>query len=252
MIRCLVGTSEWGGTRLALSASETHYLLDVLRVEPGQDVRIFDGRGREAAARFTGLCEGVAVLELGGIRQAAVPPTRFLLAPALIREQRMDWLIEKTTELGVFRICPLCAERCVVRLAAEQRPARRERWERIALGAARQCRTPWAPVIDLPRDVAAFLKDRAALGGPVLMATIEGATTPLSAVLPALVASRPPTVTVMIGPEGDFTPAEAGTAREAGVTLVGLGERVLRAETAAVHVASVLQYEWERTSNIEQ
>jgi len=224
-------------------------LRDVLRVDEGSVVVVFDGQGREAAARLV-RGEG-AILELalcGASMRHDRPACQFWLAQALPKGRIMDGLVEKAVELGVNKIIPLISERVVMRPAPEKCVERVARWKRIALSAARQCRTPWIPEISamqsVPEAVAqlsradVFFVGCTAPDSPSLRAAMEHAAS-----------RRPATIGMMIGPEGDWTDDEMERAIRGGAQPVSFGPLILRVETAALFGLSVLNARFRLAGN---
>lgn len=252
--RCFIPPEDWGGSEAVLSADESHYVLDVLRLRGGDALTAFDGRGRLAEAELLagpdtgrrGRREARAAVRLKGVRDLPRPLPRLTLLQAIAKPARMDWLVEKATELGVGTLVPLILERVVGASHGEENDSRDRRWHRIALSAARQCGTPWLPDI---RPVCTLEK---ALSTPhpwdVL---VVGALTPSAVRLhAALEACRGPVAhaALLIGPEGDFTPAEMAVALGHGALPVTFGPLVLRVETAAIFGLSALIHELTRRS----
>ncbi|MEI6083564.1 MAG: RsmE family RNA methyltransferase [Verrucomicrobiota bacterium] len=215
-----------------LSAEETHHATHVLRLKPGDIVNAFDGRGHEAQ------CRVAAAGKLTILQQSTTPvlPCRITLAQA-VPKKNMDLIVEKATELGVATIIPLLSERTIVQL--DENARKLDRWREIALESCKQCGNNWLPVIESPRKVPAFLADTGKFDLK-LIASLQPGSQPLKAILGT---SRPRSVLVMIGPEGDFTPAEISAAKNAGCLPLSLGPLVLRAETAAIYTLSILHNE---------
>jgi 16S rRNA (uracil1498-N3)-methyltransferase len=240
-MRCYAEPAAWTSDVIELGTEEAHYLRDVLRAKPGQVLRIFDGQGREADAEL------VEVLRRGArvrvLQQRYVPPpsTALVLVQALPREQKMDLIVQKATELGAARILPVISERSLVRLSEHDLAAKRERWERIALNAAKQCGSCWIPEIRKPAPLHDRICDMER-PGLFLLASLLPDAEPLREVLHRALATRPPSVAVLIGPEGDFTAGESAAARNAGAVGVRLGPLTLRSETAALFAMSVVRY----------
>lgn len=216
-----------------------HHLLDVLRVADGERVECVDGAGRWYAARVAHRSKRKLQLTIVDQGEDPLPALAIRLAPALIKPDRFDWLVQKATELGVDRISPMMAARSLVRVPPDRAAARLIRWRRIAAEAAQQCGRATVPQIDPP---AAFWE--ALLGPPapslVLIPTLEGNTVPLREALAGRAVLT--SVAVLIGPEGDFTPEEVALAQRHGAVPVSLGRRTLRSETAAIAVLAVLQH----------
>jgi len=249
MPRCFVSPDAWDDRDLRLSPEEEHHLLDVLRAVPGDLVTLMDGQGREAKARLTaaGAGRGASrrvVLEVVEKVRTVQPAVRLTLMQALPKGQRMDWIVEKATELGVSEILPVMTEHVVTRLREEQKKARQERWQRIAQSAAKQCRTHWAPEV---RPVCAFPEALAVCAKADLF--LVGALTPearglRTVLVEAAKKSRPRSLALLIGPEGDLSPAELAEACRAGAAPVSFGPWVLRVDTAALFGLSVLVSEF--------
>ncbi len=218
------------GTTARPDLASLHYLADVLRLEPGSPVEVFDGAGSAWDAVFTG-----SELRLGERRPAPLPGATVWLAFALSRGEKGDWVVQKGTELGVARLVPWQAERSVVRLEPDRAVERARRWRRIAEEAARQCGRADVPEVAVPGTLAAALE---APPGFRRIAFHAGAGAPLAAVARA----GPPGFLAVIGPEGGLTDREVDACVGAGCDLATLGPRVLRAETAAIAVATLLQH----------
>jgi 16S rRNA (uracil1498-N3)-methyltransferase len=220
-------------------AGEARHLRRVLRLAPGAVVEATDGAGRVFAVRLEGLSPETA---WGTIvdRVAAAPesPCAITLAQAILKTEPMAWLIQKATELGVSRILPLETERVVSRSRAERGATRQRRWERLAREAVKQSGRAVVPTVDAPRPLADALAE--APRHDVAWLFWEGGGEPLARV--ARAAGRPRRLLVLVGPEGGFAPAEVAAAAAAGLTLVGLGPRTLRAESAGLAAVALCQH----------
>jgi len=218
------------GTAAHPGPASLHYLSDVLRLEPGAAVEVFDGAGNAWTATFTG-----SELRLGQRRSAALPGVAVWLAFALARGEKGDWIVQKGTELGVSRLVPWQAERSVVRLDPDRAEERARRWRRIAEEAARQCGRSDVPEVAVPGTLAQALQ---APDGFERIAFHAGAGAPLGdSVRPGAAGFL-----ALLGPEGGLTDREVRACLDAGFRLASLGPRVLRAETAAVAVAALIQH----------
>ena len=215
------------GTELLLPAHASRH-LQVLRLQPGALITLFDGRGGEWSAEVVEMGRKTVTARVGAHhaveRELATPVTLALGMPA---NERMDILVEKATELGVQLIQPLLCERSVLRLAGERAQRKCEHWQAIAVAASEQCgrtRLPVvAPVLPLPQWLARLGRSD---GTRVLLSP-----RPDAAVLPAVV-SGGGSLHFLSGPEGGFSSSEEGLAQRHGFIAAGLGPRVLRAETA--------------------
>ncbi len=245
MQRCYIKPDNWGGGgTLELDATEQHHLLHVLRLAAGTPVMAFDGQGREAETRLRyDTATHAACLEVIQMQTAehAVRKIDWILVPAIIKGCRMDGLIEKATELGATRIIPIQTDRCVVRLEAQQAAKKLERWQRIAVSAAKQCGTAQLPVFEPVTDLAGALQALQLQDTTILQGSLQGAPAPIAGVVRASLAQGMTRMAILTGPEGDFTPAEYAASAEAGCIPVSLGKRILRAETATIYALSVMQ-----------
>ena len=198
-----------------LDPADRHHLERVLRLRPGDEITVSDGRGGWRTCRL-----GPPGLEpLDGVRHDPRPSPEIAVAFALVKGERPEWAVQKLTELGVDRIVPFAAARSVVRGEGERAARQAERLRRVAREAAMQCRRTWLPEVE---DVMTF--DEVAARPGAVLADREG--TP-----PSL-----PGGPVLVGPEGGWSDEER--ARE--IPRMALGEHVMRAETAAVAAAAVL------------
>ena len=221
-----------------MSAAETHHATQVLRVKPGDTVNVFDGRGHEAQAQF-GEAGRLAILQ-----QSTTPPLpcRITLAQA-IPKKNMDLIVQKATELGVAGIVPLISQRTIVQLDEDSKKI--ERWREIVLEACKQSGNNWLPEIQPPQKARAFL-DSPGTFDLKLIASLQPDAKPLKHILSnaaSIQSSKHPSILILIGPEGDFTPAELSSAKSAGCLPLSLGPLVLRAETAALYALSILHHE---------
>lgn len=241
-MRCYVPPSAWTADALSPPPEEVHHLRDVLRIRTGDPLIAFDGLGRWAECRVAEVNRRGARLEILQLHHQPPPRPEFVLLQGVPREQKMDWIVQKATELGVRRICPLQTDRAVVRVRGGAEEAKRSRWERIALNAAKQCGANWIPIIDPIRPLLNVLEE---MPRPdvLLICSLEPDAEPLRSALVAARETRPSSVGVIIGPEGDFSARERAAARNAGARPVRLTETILRSETAALFVLSVLNYE---------
>ena len=223
---------------------ESHHAVDVLRLRSGDSAAIFDGKGTEARVRLTQVSADEVSYETLSTARTPPPSCRIRFGQALIKPVGMDLLIQKLTELGVSEIWPIASERSISKPSGEKRIS--HRWESIALSACKQSGQNWLPKIHEVGPLDNFLSapNPAPPAGRII-----GSLQPEAKPLPALLttvrqAGKPPALDLLIGPEGDFTPAEIGRARSAGFQPASLGPLVLRSETASLFLASVLHYEF--------
>lgn len=230
MPRLHAGTPLASGEVLALPAGAARH-VQVLRLQPGDALTLFDGRGGEfdAVVDHMGRSEvRVRVGEHHPVEREAAPAVH--LALAMPANERMDWLVEKATELGVASIQPLVAERSVLRLAGERAQKKQAHWQAIAIAACEQCGRNRVPQVHPVQPLAGWLASAQA----GWMLSLAAGTQPLAA-LPA-----PGELTLLSGPEGGLAPGEEAAAAARGWTPVHLGARVLRAETAPLAALATL------------
>jgi 16S rRNA (uracil1498-N3)-methyltransferase len=232
MPRLYVPPERLTGTQVELDGEPYRHLARVLRAAPGDAVLLFDGQGHEVEARVVAVGARAVTLALGARREVPAPALAITLLQGVPRGERMDLLVQKTTELGVARIVPVLAERCVARPPRE----RSSRWQTIAEEAARQCGRADVPLVTAPVPLAEGLS----LAGPcaVRLALWEGER---ALPLRRAFAGDAPSVALLVGPEGGLAPAEVEAARAAGFATVGVGPRILRAETAAIVAVALVQ-----------
>ncbi len=226
-----------------LAADEARHLRDVLRLERGAEVFVFDGAGREYRCIVGECARSLVKLEVAEEVAAARPESRLSLrlAVALLKGEKFDLVVQKATELGATEIVPLITKQADVRLRDEADGSRRTaRWQRIALEAAKQSGRALVPAIAAPRLFSSLIE--ASGGGEewrVMFTEREGrGLLEMITEAPARVSSA----TALIGPEGGWTDEEIAGARDAGWSLVTLGGRILRAETAAITATVLLQH----------
>jgi 16S rRNA (uracil1498-N3)-methyltransferase len=223
-----------------LSADETYHFVKVLRLRPGDEVNIFDGRGREYNCRLLAIKDGSAQLEITEEVSGRVEsPLRLTLAQALAKGEKFDLIVQKATELGVSRIVPLATDHTDVKLKEDRRANRLERWRRISLEALKQCGRRRLVEITAPMTVAELLAGLATGKGPVLQFSERGGAGVGDALKGTAIGSP---VTVMIGPEGGWSDAELDLLRAHGAKAVTLGPRTLRTETAAIVAVALIQH----------
>lgn len=198
----------------------------VLRLQPGDALVLFDGQGGEWDATVSRMGRSDVTVAIGEHREVEREPLRQVhLAVGIPANDRMDWLVEKSAELGVASIQPLLTARSVVRLAGERATRRQEHWQGIAIAACEQCGGNRVPQVHAPMDIAQWT-------APAGLIRCVLSLAPAAVPLARHAAAGGGAVLLLSGPEGGLTDGEEATARAAGFTPVTLGPRVLRAETA--------------------
>lgn len=221
---------------LLLQPDERHYLLDVLRLSDGAEVEVFDGLGGRYLAHLDMVRSALALGERRADREEA---SAIGLAPALIKNDRLDWVVEKATELGAMRIDPMHSANCVVRLDTQRAAQRQARWQKIAAAAARQCGRAFIPDVQAPASLADVLKSAQARGELAVILFERELDHALTDVVQACSPAHP--LLLISGPEGGFRDEEIELARSMGAQTASLGKRILRAETAPIAALAVAQ-----------
>lgn len=272
------------GLVLDLPATAARH-VQVLRMQPGHTLTLFNGEGGEFIAEVEHMGRSdvrVVVREHLAVEREAAQ--RVHLAVGMPANERMDWLVEKATELGVYRITPLMTERSVIRLTGERAEKKQAHWQAVAASACEQCGRNRVPLIDLPERLETWLARQtvgaqqtttapsdAAQGGDATVhavLSLHASTQPLNVLMQAIMqvpvqaqqvaeathgnatalvtladtpaSSTPKTWVLLNGPEGGLNDAEDAAARAKGFAAVSLGNRVLRAETAALSALALL------------
>jgi len=238
-------------TSVTLAADEARHLREVLRLKAGDEVYVFNGTGKEFHCRVEESRRDHAQLKIISEVDPARPesPLGLTLAVALLKGEKFDLVVQKATELGVTRVVPVVTKLADIRLRDESDAAKRvARWQRIALEAAKQSGRAVIPEINSPLSFESLLQNALTSSQPAvatserncLMFSERDGQTILQAkeTLPA----KPSSLTALVGSEGGWTDEEIASARQAGWTIVTLGGRTLRAETAAIAVTVLLQH----------
>ncbi len=218
-----------------LPETQAHYIGRVLRHAVGDAVQLFDGSGQEFLGELIEVGKKNVRVELREqLTGQPESPLRVHLGQGLSRGERMDWAIQKATELGAAVITPIVSERCEVRLKDERADKRLAHWRQVAISACEQCGRSVVPLIHSPVLLADWLQQSEAELKLVLHPVAE----------PLASHAKPGTLAFLIGPEGGLSDAEVAQAKAAGFHAARLGPRVLRTETAPVVALSVAQQLW--------
>lgn len=229
--------------KVLLSAEESRHLRDVLRLQCGDEVYVFDGEGHEYRSLIAEIGRGSTKLDLIEQVEPAHPesPLDLTLAVAFLKGEKFDLVVQKAVELGVTRVVPVVSARADVRIrSAEEAKRKTERWQRIALESAKQCGRARLMEIDAPIAFESLIS-RPARDGKLRLIFAEHDGASLAGLVTSLQA-RPAEVTALVGSEGGWADEEIAQARSQGWEILTLGGRTLRAETAAIAVAALLQH----------
>ncbi len=246
MSRFYVRPGDVKGSEILVSKEEAHHILNVMRLSKGDEIVAFDGTGSEYIGRILSADKNSLKIKINKINKPNIEnKIQVALWQSLPKRAKMDFIVEKATELGVHEIVPLITERTISR-PGDKGPKKQSHWQNVAISASKQCGR-----LDVPEiKEAVYFKDA--------LKTIGEYDAALMACLPAgsqaglyegtehiknTILNFRGRVLIMVGPEGDFTPKEIEAARSAGARLVSLGRLVLRVDTAALYLLSVLNYE---------
>src|SRR3989338_963082 len=225
------------GLAVIRDKNEVHHLKTVLCLQTGEEVVVFDGKGREAAGKITSIDKSSFTVSLEKTRSAQIKTTRLCLACAIPKKAKFENIVEKTTELNIDEIVPLKTQRTEILFNQDKALKKVFRYQTIALNAAKQSQRKTIPVIHPVIKFSQFLKDKNPDDIWFICALGEKQNTLLQKLIETK--KLPSKITLLVGPEGDFTPAEIEQAIKAGCVPVSLGKTVLKVDTAAI-VASAL------------
>ncbi|HEX8371578.1 MAG TPA: 16S rRNA (uracil(1498)-N(3))-methyltransferase [Chthoniobacterales bacterium] len=245
MHRFYIPAADWNPDQLLLSPEESHHAMDVLRLERGQRVVVFNGTGTEITAEIAEATKGAVRLKAQQTARTPRLKAAITLGQAIPKGKNMDLIVQKATELGATIIAPLLSERTVVQIDSGDSEKKRAKWQEIVVEAAKQCGQNWLPEVAKPLSPKAFF-DQGTRYDLMLIASLQQDARPLKSVLAAVekeTGKPPASVLILVGPEGDFTPAEIALAKSHGCHPITLGPIVLRTETASLYCLSVLAHE---------
>jgi 16S rRNA (uracil1498-N3)-methyltransferase len=226
---------------ISIKGSEARHIKNVLRLIPGDTIRLFDGTGVEYDAVISDLSTGRVELSITGeVTAAAEPPIELTIAQGYLKEKKMDSLIRPLCELGMTRWMPFTSQRSVPQPDKFRLVARMQRWEKIARESLKQCRRSVLPQISTPVSYEGVLACGRSYDLKIIFweqedraldhAALTGRSDPVNRIL------------MVLGPEGGFADQEVEKARKLGFEVSGLGPRTLRAETATIAACSLMQY----------
>ena len=246
MHRFYVAPEHWDPRGLALRGSEVHHARNVLRMQAGDKLVLFNGQGRELTAEIVTIAD--AEIRLRKLHESETAPLRcrIVLGQAIPKGKNMDLIVQKAVEIGAAEIAPIISDRTVVQIDSESASQKQSKWRQIAIEAAKQCGQNWLPRVHPPRKLAEFFSALEQAFDLRLIGSLQPDAQHLKKILAAYSSehgNRPNSVLMLVGPEGDFTPAELALARRCGCQPITLGPIILRVETAAIYCLSVLSYE---------
>lgn len=240
-----VEPSKIQGTHISIDGPDVNHIRNVLRMNPGEEVNVTDGTGEKVyRCVIESIGEEEVELKVMWAQEKGMElPSKIYLFQGLPKSDKMELIIQKAVELGVFEIIPMATARAVVKLDQKKAAAKVKRWQAISESAAKQSKRLLIPEVKEPMKFSEALKYAASLDVRLipyeLAEGMEGTRRILSSVKPG------ESVAIFIGPEGGFEEAEVEQAKEAGFQAITLGRRILRTETAGMTVLSILMYQLE-------
>ena len=245
MHRFFITPEHWQPDALVLTGAEAHHARNVLRLEPSAKLVVFNGAGREITAEI--VSAEPAQIRLRKLSEAKTPPLRcrITLGQAIPKGKNMDLIVQKAVEIGAAEIVPLLSDRTVVRLDEESAASKQTKWQTVAIEAAKQCGQNWLPQVQTPKTLTQLFADHRRFDLQ-LIGSLQSDAMHLKKILAEYSrehGDRPASALMLVGPEGDFTPAELSLARSHGCRPITLGPVVLRVETASIYCLSILSYE---------
>jgi 16S rRNA (uracil1498-N3)-methyltransferase len=227
--------------KLKVEGQSVRHIRNVLRLKKGDGMTVFDGSGKEYNGTIVGESSSSVIMAIQEVLPSKIEsPLEISLAQSLLKGEKMDYLIQKATELGVREVVPFFSSRSVPLLEGSKRSARLRRWVKIAIEASKQCGRGMVPVIQPIQEYSGLLLSASQDSLRLILWEREGAR--LGEVLTRV--KEKTKVFFMVGPEGGFSQEEVEKAKKAGFLPISLGERILRSETVSLSLLSILQYEW--------
>jgi 16S rRNA (uracil1498-N3)-methyltransferase len=238
--RFFISPEQVTGRSITISGEDVHHIVKVLRMKTGDELLLCDGKGAEYSAKIARVNKSDITAEVKARSKREIRYPLVTLGQGLPKSDKMDWIVQKATELGVANIIPLVTGRTIVKIKDEEK--RVARWQKIAREAAMQSNRPDIPLVETIRPFSEFVQTPNSELRTLRLLPWEEGTVPIKELLRANSGIK--NIIVLIGPEGGFSAQEAEAAQAKGFHLVSLGSNILRTETAAIAVLSMIAYEF--------
>lgn len=238
--RFFISSEQIAGQLITVAGEDVRHIGSVLRMKTGDELLLCDGKGTEYSVKIAHVDRSEIKTEIVHKTRREIVYPRVTLGQGLPKSDKMDWIVQKATELGVATIAPLVTERTIVKVKDEEK--RVARWQKICREAAMQSGRPDIPKVEAIRKFSDYINSLPSHPGTLLLLPWEEGTTSVKDVLRGSEGIKH--VIVLVGPEGGFSPAEAELATSRGFHPVSLGPNILRTETAAITVLSIIGYEY--------
>lgn len=243
MHRFIVDPKSIHNGHLRIYGDDLKHLRKVLRLGPGDSINVFDGTGKEFEAKLLSVDKTCALAEItASFQTEAEPEINLTLFQGLLKGEKMDLIIQKGVELGVRSIIPVITDRTVVQVDNNKSEKKALRWSKIAREASKQCRRAMVPHISEPISFDEAISESKRYEAALLLYENESKKC-LKETLKCYNINKIKEIALFVGPEGGFTPHEIEKYTNSGFHVAGLGRRILRAETAAISVISIIMYE---------
>ena len=232
-------------SHISLTADESHHAVQVLRVRKGDRISVLNGVGDEFLCDVEEPSRKSVQLRVVDIERSAAPISSITLIQGIPKGKILESIIQKATELGVARVVPLLSERVITQLDNDSAEDKRDKWQRVAIEACKQCGQRWLPKIDAPVSTNDFLARDEDFEFAVV-GSLQPDARHLKEYFAEFIATNkrvPKTVAAWVGPEGDLSPAEMEAIKSSGAQPITFGPLVLRSETAATYALSILNHE---------
>lgn len=240
MARFYLPPTSWQ-QHAVLDEEESRHCAQVLRLDRGDKITLFDGRGRSATAVIEQVRKNAVAVTIESAQEHPARRPEITLVQAIPKGKTMEWIVEKAVELGVQRIVPLITRHTIVKYDAADAPKKAEKWQRVAIEACKQCGQNWLPQVAVPQEWQQWQQGEHP-GLKIIASLAPGATS-----FRDLLEKYPNVAqaSILIGPEGDFSPQETQQALELGYQPITLGDIILRTETASLYCLAALRYQYQ-------